>query len=376
MVQKINIKARIDRHSRIIKDNLTLKSRLSSAFKKGRFWYRVVILTIVFLMPVYPIFASFIHNNTEYDFYRWFIDENSILWSYYAEDEEYNEWENLYESKDSFLSVTTVLDDERDLTWTNQIVDYIVKPWDSISSIAYDFRVSTASIYWSNNFSKTHIIHPWDTIKIPPVSWLIHKVEQGETVSSIAKKYSIETDKIIEQNLLADWETVKAWDVIVLPGAKKIEPKPVVKTVTTTATTTAASSWWYTFANYASSQYVNKQWSYQLTPKPSYHTFYRWNCTRYVAKYKTVTWWWNANQWLKNAKAKWVATWYEPSLWSIVVFNGRWYNPKYGHVWIVMDIKSNWDLIISDMNYRRLWEVTYRKVPKTDRAIMWYIYVE
>jgi hypothetical protein len=28
------------------------------------------------------------------------------------------------------------------------------------------------------------------------------------------------------------------------------------------------------------------------------------------------------------------------------------------------------------MNYRRLNEVTYRKIPKNDRAIQWYIYVD
>jgi hypothetical protein len=40
-----------------------------------------------------------------------------------------------------------------------------------------------------------------------------------------------------------------------------------------------------------------------------------------------------------------------------------------------MDIQ--WDsLYISDMNYRKLWEVTYRKIPKNHRAITWYIYVD
>jgi hypothetical protein len=28
------------------------------------------------------------------------------------------------------------------------------------------------------------------------------------------------------------------------------------------------------------------------------------------------------------------------------------------------------------MNYRRLNEVTYRKIPKNDRAIQWYIYID
>jgi hypothetical protein len=39
-----------------------------------------------------------------------------------------------------------------------------------------------------------------------------------------------------------------------------------------------------------------------------------------------------------------------------------------------MEVKKDY-LIISDMNYRRLWEVTYRKISKWDRAIRWYIYV-
>jgi surface antigen len=33
-------------------------------------------------------------------------------------------------------------------------------------------------------------------------------------------------------------------------------------------------------------------------------------------------------------------------------------------------------VIVSDMNYRRLWEVTTRKVPRNDRTIQWYIYVD
>jgi hypothetical protein len=31
---------------------------------------------------------------------------------------------------------------------------------------------------------------------------------------------------------------------------------------------------------------------------------------------------------------------------------------------------------VSDMNYRKLWEVTYRRVAKDDRAIEGYIYVD
>jgi hypothetical protein len=31
---------------------------------------------------------------------------------------------------------------------------------------------------------------------------------------------------------------------------------------------------------------------------------------------------------------------------------------------------------VSDMNYRKINEVTYRKIPINDRAIQWYIYID
>jgi surface antigen len=82
---------------------------------------------------------------------------------------------------------------------------------------------------------------------------------------------------------------------------------------------------------------------------------------------------------MRNAAKKWhkvvYGRWFKPKLWAIIVFSGRWYNPYYGHVWIVMELKKDY-MIISDMNYRRLNEVTYRKIRYNDRAIVWYIYVD
>jgi surface antigen len=373
LVEKVNIKARIDRHSRMLKENIGFRTRITWVLRRNRLWYKIVIIFMAFLMPIYPMFASKIHKNTEIDFYRWYIDEDSILGSYVLwDDEKFQEdTEQLYEAKDSFLSVSTVLDDNRDLSWTNEIVKYKVQPWESISSIAAKFRISSNSIYWANNYKKGHVIHPWEIIKIPPVSGIIYKVKSGDTLASISKKYKVDISKIRKQNLIWTWETVKVWDELVLPGAVKYVPKPKY---TKPKKTYAYRKSWYKFAS--STKYVNKQWTYKLTPKPSYHKFYRWNCTRYVAKYKTVDWWGNAKNWLYNARKKWHPTWYTPRLWAIIVFNWRWYNPRYGHVWIVMDIKSNWDLIVSDMNYRRLWEVTYRRISSKDRAIRGYIYVE
>lgn len=380
---RVNIKARIDRHLRIVRQNDWIKTNSLNEKRYSNTIY-IVLIFVTFVFPLYPSLASFVYNNTNYDFYRWNIDESSIIESYYGWD--IQEWEAWYwlpiiESEDSFLSVNTILNDNRDLAWTNEILSYEIKPWDSFSSISYDFWISTSSILWANNFEKNHVLRPWEIIKVPPVSWLIHTVASWDTISSIAKKYEIDESKIKSQNLLSDSDTIKIWDNLVIPWAIKKVVVPVYVKPTTPTKAVANIKWntkatgWYSFAWQANSQIVSSQWSYSLVRRAPKHTFYWWNCTWYVAQYKNVSWWWNANQWISNAKAAGVSTWSSPRLWAIVQFTWTWYNPRYGHVWIVMEVK--WDhIIVSDMNYRRLNEITYRKVPINDRSIDWYIYVE
>lgn len=379
---KVNIKARIDRHLRIVKDwNGFWNSILIDNKSLSNSHLYIVLFFIVFIFPFYPTLASFVYDNSTYDFYRWDIDESSILESYYWWDLDDTSWEwwPIFETTDSFISVNTILNDDRNVEWTNEIISYEIKPWDSFSVLSNNFNVTINSILWANNFDKNHTLRPWEIVKIPPVSWIIHKVVSWDTIWALAQKYDIEESAIRDQNWLSEADSIKIWANLVLPWAEKIIPKPVyvapTKAVTSTSTSTSnSSSWWYSFANQANSQMSSNQGSYKLVRRQPQHTFYWWNCTRYVAQYKNVNWWWNANQWLANARAKWHATWTTPTLWAIVQFNGRGYNPRYGHVWIVMEVKSD-HIIVSDMNYRKLNEVTYRKVPINDRSIEWYIYV-
>lgn len=374
MVHKVNTKARIQRHIRIYKEHGIKK--VSNKKIMNNYPFNIVFFMVVILFPIYPTLASFIHWNSQYEFYRGDIDEWSILESYYWEWNEDESYSNipLVESNNSYISINTILDDTRDLTGTNEIIDYEVESWDSFGSIAVRFEVSIRSIYESNNFTSTHILQPGDIIKVPPVTWLIHQVASWDTISSIAKKYDINEDEILTQNLLSLEDNLKAWDVLVLPGAKKIIPKPVYVPKATVKTTAPASQPAYSFSNNANSTYTDNKWVYELKWRKPYSGAW-WNCTYYVASYKNVDWRWNANQWLTNARAKWHPTGSTPTLWSIVSLDGTWYNRRYGHVAIVMEIESD-HIIVSDMNYRRLNEVTYRKIPINDRAIQGYIYID
>lgn len=379
MVSKVNLKARIERHSRILKDNLWTIHPFRSMYH--RINYNIVLFFVVFLFPVYPLFSSFFYDSTVYDFYRWDIDESSIIDSYSSDDSE----PSVSITSDEFLSINTLLSEERDLEWYNEVIDYEVQPWESVSSIAYKFWVSNNSILWANNFDTNKVIHPWDKIKIPPVSWLIHKVKSWDTISSLAKKYWVDEAKILSQNSLVKDEKLSEWLVLIMPWAvKKIEvPKYVAKanppkkskTVVKAPATSNWAQWWYAFVDWWNSEFVETDWVYELVKRTPQWTFYWWNCTRYVAQYKNVNWSWNAKDWLRNAKSKWHSTWSEAWVWAIVVFNWKWYNPRYWHVWIVIDVTDD-SIIVRDMNYRRLNEVTVRKVPKTDGAIRWYIYVD
>lgn len=363
---RVNVRARLNRHLRIVKENIWVGDK--KIFLNTGYEFNLVLFIVLLVMPVYPTLASFMYNTSRYDFYRWDIDESSIIESYFWWDEEISEINSpILETTDSFISVNTILDDERDLAWTNEIVDYEVKPWDSFSVIAYRFRVSTNSILWANDFTKKHTLHPWEVIKIPPVSWLIHQVVSWDTLSSIAKKYDTAEDKIKEQNGISEWETLVVWDVLTIPWAIKKAPVPVYKPPVVTKTPTKSGTSW-------TSEYVKNSWTYKLTRRKPY-SWVPWNCTRYVASYANVDWRWNANQWLKNAAAAWHTISQTPKVWAIVQFTGRWYNTRYGHVWIVMDVTST-HIIVSDMNYRKLYEVTYRKILRTDRTIDWYIYLD
>jgi len=359
---RVNVKARLNRHLRIVKENIWVwdkKNSLNTSFD-----YNIVIFFILLVIPVYPTLASFMYNTSRYDFYRGDIDEDSIIESYYWWDDEFDNINTpILESTDSFISVNTILDDERDLEWTNEIVDYEVKPGDSFSVIAYRFRVSTNSILWANDFSKRHTLHPWEIIKIPPVSWLIHQVVKGDTISSIAKKYDTAEEKIREQNNIDKWSSLIVWDVLTIPWAIKKIKKPVYRKPTTNY-----------YKKSGGSQYVNTSWKYKMVRRRPY-SWVAWNCTWYVASYAAVDWRWNANRWIANAKAKWHTVKQTPKIGSIVQFTGRWYNRRYGHVWIVVDITAT-HIIVKDMNYRKLYEVTTRKIKIWDRTIDWYIYLD
>lgn len=363
---KINIKARLQRHARNA-SFLKKKRVYLNILKKFKF----ISFIIVVILPIYPSFGA-IWVDKEYAV--WNYDETTILASF--------EWDSevssstIFSQDSWFIKPSTAIDNDRDMSWVNDFTYYTIQNWDSIGSIANKFNVSVNSILWSNDFGSNKVLKPGDTLKVPPVSWIVYNVVSNDTLDSISEKYKVDKVNVLAQNQLDASQELKIWQKLILPWAKKPEPpKPIIiekkpEPVTSKSKYLVKGKAWTT--KWATPKVALKSW-YKVAYTWKWSKFAYGNCTYYVANHKNVTWRWNANQWLSNAKAAWVPTWSAPANWAIISFRWSWYNPYYGHVGVVSEV---WDdyIIVKDMNYRRFNEVTVRKIPKTDPSIKWYIY--
>ncbi|GAB4219561.1 MAG: hypothetical protein Fur009_6300 [Candidatus Microgenomates bacterium] len=107
----------------------------------------------------------------------------------------------------------------------SEIENYQVRGGDTLEKIAKMFDVSIDTIKWANDL-KTDVIKPGQTLKIPPVTGVVHKVVSGDTAYSIAKKYGVDAQNIVNYiwNDFADQETFA-----LVPGQIIFVPSGVIK---------------------------------------------------------------------------------------------------------------------------------------------------
>lgn len=122
------------------------------------------------------------------------------------------------------------------------VVDYTVREGDTVSSIAQKFGVSLDTIRWANDLSSINDIQEGETLKILPVSGILHTVRRGETVYSIADTYDVSPQAIVDFpfNTFINDETfaLAVGQELIVPGGVKPkvkqwsepqqEPQPIV----------------------------------------------------------------------------------------------------------------------------------------------------
>jgi len=109
----------------------------------------------------------------------------------------------------------------------DKMENYAVKSGDTLASIGKKFGVSIDTIKWANDL-KTDTIKPEQTLKIPPVTGVVHTVVSGETVYTIAKKYNTTAQNIVNFifNDFVDIDTfaLRAGQILYVPDGV-IEPE-------------------------------------------------------------------------------------------------------------------------------------------------------
>lgn len=109
----------------------------------------------------------------------------------------------------------------------DKVENYTVKSGDTLASIGKKFGISVDTIKWANDL-KNDTIKPEQTLKIAPVTGVVHTVVSGETVYSIAKKYKTTAQNIVNFifNDFADIDTfaLRAGQVLYVPDGV-IEPE-------------------------------------------------------------------------------------------------------------------------------------------------------
>ncbi|MFZ5364679.1 MAG: peptidoglycan DD-metalloendopeptidase family protein [Patescibacteria group bacterium] len=97
-------------------------------------------------------------------------------------------------------------------------ISYTVQTGDTLSTIAEQFKISTATILWANNLTEKSTIKQGQQLSILPVTGVEHTVKSGETISKLATKYGVDEDKIIEFNKLADAADIQVGQELIVPG--------------------------------------------------------------------------------------------------------------------------------------------------------------
>lgn len=293
---------------------------------------------------------------------------------------------DIKELDDAYISLDwAILDSNQDF---GARFSYIIKPWDTLDTIAREFWVTTKSLTDTNGLTST-VIKPWQELIISNVDGFVYQMLEQMTVRDFALKYRLDLQDIKELNAIQnDHDILLKDDQIFVPLTldewKKLwliipEPEPIPEPVTTISTPKPAKP-----STKVSTKTTTKKtnqsvwWVWRVSQsRASCFWFVPWQCTCYAAQkrpdifksWQARPFGGNAKNWYNNAKAAWFAVGTKPAIGAVAVMPIWWW--WYGHVGIVIDISGD-DVLLESMNWvgpyivNRIWIDTSR--------IRWYIY--
>ncbi len=103
---------------------------------------------------------------------------------------------------------------------------YTVRSGDTLAVIARRNGISQETLLWANNLTTKSTLRVGMSLKILPVSGVVHTVKRGETLAAIATRYGIKTNDILAANTLG--KTLTVGSEVVIPGGRPLVTATVV----------------------------------------------------------------------------------------------------------------------------------------------------
>lgn len=248
------------------------------------------------------------------------------------------------------------------------IISYVVKPGDSMGSIASAYGLTTDQIRWSNG-KKTEDLSEGETILLPNVPGIVYSVGSGESVISIAEKYGSSAEKIIAYNDLERNSNLSEGQKLILPDGvlpeterpEYVPPAPVRTYYT------------YTYLGNTSErqniQVIGYNWA-GGGQCVGYAVWYRNNSGRsHLAPVSST--WGNANNWAYAATAAGFRVDRTPEVDAVFQTSSGYY----GHVGIVVGINGDGSIEVEEANYGyQVGRVTHATIPASAVGNFYYIH--
>ncbi len=155
--------------------------------KRVRTSNSLLILSLVVLLPIYPVFGAFIYDGSNRGALGIDINETSII----------NEYTDVTDT--DFIDPQTSPEDNQRST----IEEYIVQSGDTLGEIAEQFAISANTLRWANNLS-TDTLRVGQKLIVPPGDGIMYTTKRGDTLDAIALKFKTTSEKIRTANLLGD----------------------------------------------------------------------------------------------------------------------------------------------------------------------------
>lgn len=99
-----------------------------------------------------------------------------------------------------------------------ETIKYIVRPGESLSSLATDFGITTLTLKYANGLS-SNTLKVGQELRIPPLDGLYVKVAKNDTLSGLANKYRVKVDDIVQYNGLDKDAPIFSGKELLIPGA-------------------------------------------------------------------------------------------------------------------------------------------------------------